>query len=281
MNQLPEQPTDEISKLLAGFALKALAPDEAAFVARQLPRKADWRAELDEYRGVVNLLPYQAEPQDVPLRIRAGMLARIDEIESQVPQSVKARRDQLLAEAERASARTPMQRGRWLPKIAMATALPSTIVAIVFVMYTVIMQSRINDQETELASYAQEQRQAAEILTQSDAELQQVISLIVTNQAPLARGRLFIDAASNSGMLVARNLPQLGPDEVYMVWVAPDTANGELASLGLLQIDELGAGQLILTPPDAFERYLTISVTREAGPDVTRPSGPEVMSGGI
>lgn len=280
MNQLPEQPTDEISKLLAGFALKSVAPDEAAFIARQLPRKEAWRAELDGYRAVADTLPYLAEPQDVPLRIRAGLLASIDELESQVPQSVKARREQLRAEAERATFRPTPLRARW-PKIAMATALPATLVAIVFVMYTVIMQGRINDQETELASYAEEQRQAAEILTQPDDDLQQVTSLIVTNEAPLARGRIFIDAASNSGMLVARNLPQLAPGELYMVWLSLDRINGEFAGLGVLQIDELGAGQLILTPPDAFERYHTVTVTRETDPAVTRPTGPEVMSSGL
>jgi hypothetical protein len=277
VNQLPEQPTDEISNLLAGFALKSLAPDEAAFVARQLPRKEAWRDELDGYRAVAQTLPYMAEPQDVPVRIRAGILARIDEIESQVPESVKVRRARL----REAATQPQPSRTRRLARIGLATALPATMVAIVFVMYTVIMQGRINDQQSELASYAAEQRQAAEILTQPDGDLQQVIQMVVTNAAPLSRGRLIIDAQSNSGLLAVRNMPQLAEDEVYVVWVVPDTVNREFASLGMLKIDELGAGQLILTPPDAFERYLNITITRETDPNVTHPTGPEVMSSGI
>lgn len=276
MNQLPEQPTDEISNLLAGFALKSLAPDEAAFVARQLPRKDAWRTELDGYRAVAQALPYMAEPLDVPVRIRAGILSRIDEIESQVPESVKARRERLREETAQ-----PRPSRRRLSRIGLATALPATVVAIAFVMYTVIMQGRINDQQTELASYAQEQRQAAEILTQPDDDLQRVVQMVITNAAPLSRGRLIIDAQSNSGLLAVRNMPPLAEGEVYVVWVVPDMVNREFASLGTLKIDELGAGQLILTPPDAFERYLNVSITRETDPEVTHPSGPEVMSSGI
>lgn len=284
MNVIPEESTDEVSALLAGYALGTLTPDEADFVNRNLPRKPLWRQELETFFAVTEALPYLAEPHDVPVRVRAGLLAKIDAIESQVPLDVQSifsrsiRQDSALV----AAAQPDRRWVRRLPRLAWAAAIPTTIAAIVLIMYTVVIQGKINDQEAELASYQQNQSAAAQVLAVDDSA-QSVITLSETTAAPLARARLFIDQHANTAMLVARDLPPLQDGESYVVWVRISGVDSEnsYTRVGVLSIDEIGRGNLIFAPPAELETYVTILVTHETVPDLTAPQGPRVLSAGI
>ncbi|MGH9173342.1 MAG: zf-HC2 domain-containing protein, partial [Vicinamibacterales bacterium] len=82
-----EYPNDEELKqdghpvaLLGHYALGALDPDETELITRHVQRCAGCRAELATYDEVVGLLPYAAPVYQVPVRARAGLLARLDEI---------------------------------------------------------------------------------------------------------------------------------------------------------------------------------------------------------
>lgn len=281
MNRLPDVPTEEISDLLAGYALGALEPDERDFIARNLPRRPAWRRELETYREVANQLAYAPEAIDVPIRARAAVLAQIDAIESDIPIGSNVAWNATLPALLSVEPQT--QPGGWprrLPRIAMTVAVPAIVVAIIFAMYTVIMHDQFSEQQDELAAYQEVQGNTVEVLT-SDSQSQRVIELVETRQAPLARGRLFIDYHANSAMLVARDLPRLPDDQTYVVWMVIDTVANEFARVGVLEVNETGTGQLIINPPDAFDRYLTVTVTREDENDTHKPSGPEVMAASI
>lgn len=283
MNTLPDEPTEEISDLLAGYALGALSPDEKDFIERNLPRRPAWQRELEQYQSVADALPYAVEGQAVPVRIRASLLAKIDTIESDIPLAANAPE----AQAPSPAKTRPVEPSRlwvWLrraPRVAWAAALPSTVVIIVFVMYMVIMQDKINDQQIELASYQQDQTDTISVLT-SDAIDQRVVELVESNEAPLARGRLFIDSQANSAVLVARDMPDLEEHEGYVVWMLTDVNADEYVPIGILEMNDRGTGRLTIAPPDPFGQYVAISITREADPESADvPSGPEVMSGGL
>ncbi|HYI15841.1 MAG TPA: zf-HC2 domain-containing protein, partial [Thermomicrobiales bacterium] len=66
--------------LLGLYALGTLDPDELEVVTRHVQSCASCRAELDGYDEIIGLLPYSAPQQQVPIRARAGLLARLDEI---------------------------------------------------------------------------------------------------------------------------------------------------------------------------------------------------------
>lgn len=281
MNRLPDVPTEEISNLLAGYALGALEPDERDFIARNLPRRPAWRSELETYREVANKLAYSSDAADVPIRVRAAVLAHIDAIESDIPLGSNIGWNATLPALIPTEPQEPP--GGWkrrLPRIALTMSVPATIVAIVFAMYTVIMHDQFSNQQDELAAYQQAQGDTVEVLT-SDPQSQQVIELLETRQAPLARGRLFIDYHANSAMLVARDLPPLAEGQGYVVWVVTNTVANEFARVGVLEVNQAGTGQLIINPPDAFDRYLTVTVTREDELDTYKPSGPEIMAANI
>jgi hypothetical protein len=280
---LPETPTTEISDLLAAYALGALEPDERDFIARNLPRHPAWQSELEGYRAAAEALAYAPQELEVPLRVRAAVLAAVDAIESNIPLS-HYRKVAWNATLPAVPVSDQLQASRnWrrtLPKIALVMSMPATLVAIVFAMYTVIIHNQYSDQQDELAKYQQAQDESAEVLT-SDSTSRQVVDLVSSSDAPFARGNLFIDRSDNAAMLVVRDLPELDAEQVYVVWVGLDSGNREYARIGVLQPNDAGTAQFVFEPFDAFEHYTNLVVTKETDPDVAVPTGAEIMTGGI
>jgi hypothetical protein len=271
----PKGVTEDISELLAGYSLNALTPEDADFINRYLDDRPAWQAELTGYERVSELLAYANPPQQVSVRARAGILARIDAlaIESQEEAHVRSQLPIPIGERWR----------RWkrsAPKLAWAAAVPSTIVAIIFVMTSIVMQDRISEQQGQLAAFQQEQSKAIDHMLPENS-LQQVVELVESSAAPLARGRLYIDQHNNTAMLVVRDMPQPAEGQVYTVWVLTGMVNEEYVQLGTLNVDSFGRGQKILDPPDSFNRYLNVRITIEPADDLGIPTGPEVMTGGI
>ena len=271
----PKDVTEEISELLAGYSLNALAPEDSDFIDRYLDERPAWQAELAGYERVSGLLAYANPPQQVPVRARAGILARIDALAIESQEEARARSQPSIRVGERWR--------RWkrsAPKLAWAAAVPSTILAIIFVMTSIVMQDRISEQQGQLAAFQQEQSKATDVLL-ADNSRQHVVELVQSSAAPLARGRLYIDQRNNTAMLVVRDMPQPDEGQVYMVWVLTSMINEEYAHLGTLEVDQFGRGQKILDPPDSFNRYLNVRITIEQSDDLGVPTGPEVMTGGI
>ena len=267
--------TEQIADLLAGYALNALSAEETAFVEEHLPDRPAWQWELASYQRISGSLAYAHEPQAVPVRSRAAILARIDAlaIESQAEAIARANPSGTL--------RRRLQRARThVPRVAWAAAVPATLVAVVLIMTSIVMQERISDQQDELAAYQQEQVKVNDLLLADDAG-QQVVDLVPSSVAPLARGRLLIDLQDQSAMLVVRDMPQPGEGDTYVVWMLIGTNHDEYAQLGEISVDDLGRGQKLIDPPNDFSVYPVVRITIEQDSDAGFPSGPEVMTGGI
>lgn len=271
----PDEVTGEIADLLAGYSLNALSDDETLFIEKHLPQRPQWRLELSGYKRVAETLAYASPPHKVPVRARAAILARIDAltIESQ---------EQALAD-HRASGQVRSRFRNWrshVPRVAWAAAVPVTTIAIIFIMVSIVMQDRLTDRQAELAAFQQERGRANGVLL-ADNEGQQVVEMVQSNAAPLARGRLFIDRTANTAMLVVRDMPPPGDDNVYVVWMLIGSNHDEYAQMGTIEVDDLGRGQKILDPPDDFDHYPVVRITVEESDEAGFPSGPEVMTGGI
>lgn len=282
MNRLPDNPTDEISELLAGFALGALDREEHDFIARNLPRRPRWRQELAEYRRVATALAHVPEEQDVPLRARAAVLAEIAQLESSVPIGPQ-RTDSAPASTHTATDERPdTRRQGWkraVPRIALAGAMPVVVVAIVFALHTVIMQGQMTEQQNELAEFAQRQEDTIDVLL-SETQAPTMVELSATNEAPLARGRVFADPSQDSALLTVRFLPDLSDDQHYVVWIAGERNPPEYIRMGELKLGENDGGQITLAPTNLGQRVF-VFITRESAPDNDQPQGPVVMSGGL
>ena len=270
--------------MLAAYALGALEPDEREFVARNVPRFPEWQKELDGYRIATTGLAHAAEPMDVPVRVRAAVLAEVDAIESNVPLK-RYRKAAWNATLPALELPEPKPEGRnWkrtIPRVALITSMPATVVAIVFAMYTIIIHDQITEQQHEIAEFQQAQDESAEVLISPPNE-RQVIDLNASNDAPFARGSLFVDQSENTAMLVARNLPVLAEDEQYVVWVQTGVDDSkEFARIGVLEPNDSGTDQIVIDPPELFERYSNVLVTRETNAESIVPTGPSILTAGI
>lgn len=275
MRPAPDEVTEEISELLAGYALNALSDDDLEFIEQHLPDRPAWQWEFAGFKRTAGVLPYAAEPQVVPVRARAAILARIDALAMESQTEVIAR------DNPRSGLHARLHHIRpHVPRVAWAAAVPVTVIAVVFIMTSILMQDRISDQQDELAQFQQEQVKVNDLLL-ADNSGQQVVELVQSSEAPLARGRLFIDRNNNSAMLVVRDMPKPPEGQVYVVWMLIGSNHDEYAHLGELTLDDLGRGQLILEPPDNFDRYPIVRITAETSADTGYPRGPEIMTGGI
>ncbi len=272
---VPDTVSEEISELLAGYALDALSEEDTAFIESYLPDRPAWRRELSQFQQVAGMLPYAAQPRPVPVRAKAKVLERIDALAIESQEEAIAR-----AHSPFGIVRRIGQVRDHVPKVAWAAALPTTALAVIFIMASILMQERISDQQSELAAYQQEQVRAGDVLL-ADNNRQQVVEMVQSTAAPLARGRLFIDQDENTAMLVVRDMPQPAEGQNYVVWLLIGSGLNEHAKLGELQVDALGRGQMILDPPDNFDHYPVVRITIEAAGESGPPIGPEIMTGGI
>lgn len=274
-SQAPDEVTPDVSELLAGYALNTLTDEEKTYIDQHLDSRPAWQWELAGFTRATGLLAYASEPQQVPVRARAAILARIDAL------AIESHEEALARSNPPRGLRPRLRRLRpHVPRMAWAAAVPATLVAIVFVMASIVMTDRIAEQQNELAAFQQEQVKVNDLLL-ADNGGQQVVELVQSNVAPLARGRLYIDRHDNSAMLVVRDMPPPANEQVYVVWMLIGTNHDEYAQMGELSVDPLGRGQKLLDPPDDFNHYPVVRITIEPTIEVGIPTGPEVMTGGI
>ena len=83
------------------------------------------------------------------------------------------------------------------------------------------------------------------------------------------------NAESKTGLLYARNFPELQPGYRYHLWL---TRNGERTFMGIVQMDEEGDGALLFNSPEPINDFSWAWVTAENG---TQPpnTAPAVVKG--
>jgi anti-sigma-K factor RskA len=97
-----------------------------------------------------------------------------------------------------------------------------------------------------------------------------------TEAAPGAVGKVWIDRASGRGMMMARDLPELGENRAFQVWLA----NGqERVSAGLLRANDEDVYYLVLQAPGKLTDYQRLGVTIEPAGGSPGPTGPRVIGG--
>ena len=235
---------EHVSALLAGYALGALDPDETELVLRHLAGCPRCQAELHDYESAAGLLAYASPVQPPPVRARGALLGRVAEIGSSNPEQMIA----LPPTTRPSPARRLYQR---VPRIVWIAASPAAVLVIALSVSSILMQDRINEQQSELQTVEQDRGKALEVLAvESDARF--VSELTASSAAPGARARLFVDLKANNAMMVAIDLPTPPDGYAYVAWL---TVHDEYARVGPLTLDNIGRAQLIIDPPGNLDNY--------------------------
>lgn len=275
-NEFPEDEAIEQDMhpvaLLGQYALGALDPIEVERVTRHVQHCPTCRVELAGYDEVVSLLPYAVPVQQVPIRARAGLLARLDEVGT-------SNQDQMvvLPAMPREHPRSPS----WLrmpssPRMVAFAAVPLAIILSI----VGIMANVINDQQQQIATIESAKKNVENIVLGERDDEPAEATFISSTSAAQARAKLIVNYETNSALILARDLPATENGDQYVAWLRLTTPN-EFARAGVLDVAEDGRASLSVEPHDAIQNYTEVIVTLEADADVTAPTGPQVMTAAV
>lgn len=276
-----EHPTDS----LPAFVLGALDTEEAKRVAAHVERCPACRSEAEEFRKIIDMLPYSVHAAEPPAHVKRQLFARIEAAREQ-PHHL---RPGLVAQ-RRGERFVPL----FTPGVLRATAAIALIVVVVLSVVALtlrarlnqvtadlehnqqiiaVLQDQLNQQEELVATLMHEQHQAAVLLSSEDTLQRALVA-----ERPGARARMYMRPGHNQALLVVRGLEPLSPGQTYQFWFAtPD----HQVPARTFTVDEAGAAEVIIEAPEAVDTYAQVMVTVEQSGGSTTPSDQVVLESAL
>jgi anti-sigma-K factor RskA len=105
-----------------------------------------------------------------------------------------------------------------------------------------------------------------------------VVNLAGTEFAPDASGIIVISQDGEHGTLVVDDLPDLGPEQQYQLWLIQD---GERTSGGVFSVKQGGYAAKVIYAPHPLVDYGSFGVTIEPTGGSPGPTGEKVLGGNL
>jgi anti-sigma-K factor RskA len=257
--------SDDITDLLVAYALGALEPEEITRVSQLLDERPELRQTLADLRATAGLLPYGLPEVRPPADLRQRTL------------------DHAVGRGPATPGAAPAQRLRgWLYALGGLAAASLVALAIALSSLSVARQELAAAQQ-ELITAQQElaaaERQVAALAIERDQIAQAIAGASSLAELTGTGGSAAVLASPDGGLVIAAQLPQLGQDQVYQLWVIA-SEGATPASAGIFSIDASGYGVLALGPGLAAPG-VTLAVTAEPAPGSPRPTTPILVAGQI
>jgi anti-sigma-K factor RskA len=240
---------DHIDDLLALHALGGLEVEAAERIEAHLSQCAACRREADEMETLVAAIAVSVPARTPPERVRAALLLRLA-----APQPA-ARPARLPPDAK-----APRRLAGWLRRLAPAALVAALIGLAAWNLYLTTQLARLRQL---YGSYA-----AAVALISSPAT--ESFPLQAQGEYPLASGRAYVDAQTNSTVLVVERMGQLREGQTYQAWFI--TPEGPV-SAGLFTVARSGWGMTWLALP--YREGSAVGVSLE--PEGVSPHPSEVV----
>jgi hypothetical protein len=218
---------------LAAYALDALEPDEAAELGRHLEGCRGCRDRIAWLRPAVDLLPASVEQRTPPAHLRESLLETVR------------------AEAAPKPARREPGRRAWWQDLRGLVARPAVGMAVLIVLTVGVAAGYLARGATEETSSSFVRAAPAQGQTQVSATLER---------------------HGDSATLHVNQLPELGRDEVYEVWVERAGVM-EPSTTFVLGMDGAAAAAV----PGPLEGATRVLVTAEPRPGSRRPTSPPLL----
>lgn len=250
---------EPFQELAAAFALGALEGEERSrFEAHLRAGCQECEAALTAYGESLATLAAELPPVAPPPRIKAALMARVE------------------AAARLAGSPTPTRPGWSLWRRALAGALATAAVAVVYLGWRVnVLDRELARRADELAAIrtqVAEQREILQILRSPEAQL---VALGGQRPSPTASGRMWWQRGVG-GFFVASGLPVTPPGKTYQLWAI---AEGKPVSAGVFEVDPNGNGTLRVKPLPEAARVEAFAVTLEPADGLPQPSGEMYLAG--
>lgn len=230
---------------LAGYALDAIDADGVARIEAHLPGCPECQQALQEYRGVLELLPLGLPVTQPAATSRATLISRT----------------RIAHSASRAGSRT--RTWGW-PGARVAVA--GIAAALVIVVGAVVWRQSLEQEQRDDASLVA-------LIRNNPASIAMPMS--GAEAAPDATGNLFIEPGETEAALVANSLPQPRQGHQFQFWfIRPDDTR---ISGGVFDVDRTGGAVALLSAPAEFGDGWSCGVSEEPVGGSPAPTGRRIL----
>jgi anti-sigma-K factor RskA len=227
---------------IPAYALECLDLDEMNAVSAHLDKCESCRAELRAYQEVSEKIAISVPQVEPPARVKSALMASV--------------RAALPSQLESETQRSKRERSKpWFLNLSPAWVVAGLLMILLLggsnlLLWQQVRELRANQPQFEL------------------------VTLLSTGAAPGATGMIVISLEGTHGTLVVDNLPPLGEDEQYQLWLIRD---GERTSGGVFSVDVDGYGSVWVGAPEPLASYPNFGVTIEPAGGSPGPTGEKVL----
>jgi hypothetical protein len=269
---------DRVREFASGFVLGALEAEEMIAVQDHLDSCQKAHPEVNELGGVLPYLAESLEPVESPAWLRKSVIeaAKADlttrrligesfalrlvdtPSEHRVAGSVADAAPARVISLNPATASRRRRAAVWFGRAAAAALI------VVVAGYAAVVQTGVGKPQG-----------TPDIFNYLGPDTRQAV-LVAFDQSHA--GGLAVLRPTGTIIVQVNNLQPTKGDEVYVVWMTAD--NGVPSKVGTLAVDDSGVGRLnVESPPTSAS--LWIFVCKEPNSNVTKPTGPTIVSGTI
>lgn len=239
---------EKVLELIPAYALGSLDAEDAAIVSRHLPGCEACQAELAAYTAVVDVMPLATPDSQPSPDLKGRLMDQLGAPPATGPAASPAPKPswgQRLNDAFQDLLSGP----RWRP-VAYSAAL---LLVLVLAIGNIAQWQQANE---------------------ADANSWRRVRLTGSEIAPEASGIIYISADGRNGTVIVDQLPQLGPDQQYQLWLIQD---GQRTSGAVFSVDDDGYRGLQIESPIPLQEYGAFGITMEPAGGSPAPTGERVL----
>lgn len=255
----------EIHELLPAYSIGATDSSENQLVESHLLGCPEARAELAGYRALAATMLLSTPPLEPP----PGLAHRLLEATQAQPARQPAQDSLVQRLWELLSA----------PRMRPAYAV-AALALVLLVGMSLFWSQQLQSLRAEQELMARQLAQQADLLgLVGEGELLRIsIPAAPAGADTGANATVVGNPEATVGFLVAENLPQLAPDQIYQVWLIRDD---ERISGGLFEVDPEGNGRLAFQAPRPLKEFDAVGITPEPAGGSPGPTAPPVIRGSL
>jgi anti-sigma-K factor RskA len=242
---------EALEALVPAYAAGATDPTERTEIEQHLPGCAQCRALLADYQDLCSGLLYAGPLVTAPDALRGDFIRRLD---------LEARRAPAKGHTV---ARPAAPRWRW-PALGLGLAAA----LVLLVTTNLYWLSRVGRAQNDLARQAT----VVAMLAQHPKE----VGLTGEAAVPHAVGDFYFDPLNRTGVLRVSGLPPAPSGKAYQLWLI---RSGQRDSGGVFNVDETGAGMLVVSAMRPLNEYDGLGITLEPAQGSPGPTTPRLLGG--
>jgi anti-sigma-K factor RskA len=175
------------------------------------------------------------------------------------------------------STRQTSTRDSWWGWLGWTAAAAVVIFAVSLWRENSVLKETLASASSQAAKSAREMEELRRIAAPILEPEAQRVTLVATKTAPQPQGKVFYLRNRSSLVLLANNLPPLGPRKAYELWLIP--TSGAPIAAGVFKPDAHGSGSVVNPPLPAGAEAKAFAITVEDEAGSATPTTPIVMMG--